>query len=344
MKRTIGGLVTALVLSAGAQAAPISTQQSLNFSAGSQSLFGPGSGSAGFRTNGMVGTNALGFSWDIGASSGRVDSAGFGGRIDYRYDNEVFVDAADRVTFDFQGIPGGSRFATSFGAGIETNWHVLGLTGCIYCVGETLRVNTSRTSGLDTPHTGSDRATAAGVEVGPNILVASATAGVDVDVIQRSTFEATGIRGTLTATNRATGAMRQQSLSIANNAPFTVDLGLDEVGIWDVAMTGLTLSNSFFSSFTAALTPFVQYTVGVFCGDPSTDADNGFGCADDGRADWDLANLNLGTTQRFGLSFNQLNLNPFSISVLAPQAVPGPSALVLLGMGALVLLRRRRLG
>lgn len=334
--------LTAGLVSASAHAVPVSGSVNVDFDTGTESLFGPGGSAVGFETSGSVGDSNLGFTYDISASSGSVDSARFDGRINYAYENDVYVDDNDRVSFSFFGDTNGGNFETTFGASIETKYRILGFTDCIYCAGATLDTNDNFRPRLDTTFSDSDRETVSGVEVGPNIGVASATAGVDLDVTQRSNFNASGISGTLRATNRDTGTSQDMGFDILNNGVASLDLGLDEAGLWDISLRNLTLDHEFWSSFTATLTPFVQYTIGAFCGDPGDDSDNSVLCGGDGRADWDLANLSLGSTDRFALGFNRLNLNPFSINVLPPAAVPAPATLGLLGLAGLVLLRRRQ--
>jgi len=331
-----------------AEALPVTTSQSLNFSAGKQSLWGPGGAAASFKKSGSVGNTTLGFKYSAKASSGTVESARFAGQLRYSYDDYINVNADDLLSMQFIGNPNGGLIDTLFGASLTTEYQILGFTGCIFCAGLTLDIDQSFTPRLDRRFSGSDTATPVTLEVGPNLGLAAATAGVDIDLTQTSSLTGTGITGMVTATNRGSGTSLNQSVSVLNNGIFNLDLGLDEVGIWDVSLTNLSLSNQFFSSFGLSLVPFVQYFVGLGCGEPGTDSDNGIFCASDGRADFTLANLDLGSTQAFALNFNSLNLNPFSIETFAaPVAqVPEPGSITLLAIGllALGLLRLDRAG
>lgn len=327
-----------------AHAVPVSGSQFLDFQAGKQSLWGPGGLAGSFSASGSVGNSTLGFQYDIKASSGTVERASFDGFLNYSYQNGALVSDADVVNFSFAGSSNGGLIDTLFGASLTTEYKLLGGTGCIYCRGASIDIDKPFTPSIGTAFSGSDSATTISASVGPSIPGAEATAGVDIDMSQTSTLTGKGIHGQITAVHQGTGATRNFLLDLTNNGQFAVDLGLDQAGIWDVSLTSLVLDNEFFSSFTASLVPFAQYYFGLGCGDLSTDSDNGLLCGGDGRASWNLANISLGQTQKFGLSFNSLNLSPFSISVVNSVAtVPEPGAISLLGAGilALSLLRRR---
>jgi len=338
--------VVAVAFAGDAHAALITTSQALDFEAGKQSLWGPGGVAASFHAEGGVGNATLGFNYAAKASTGTVENASFDGLLKYAYEDSPLLGDASVVRFNFTGASGGGLIDTLFGASLTTEYRILGGEGCIYCLGASLDINKSFTPALDTSFSASDIATPATAAVGPNIGVAEGTAGVDIDVKQTSTLRGNGISGTVTAVNRETGAARSSTLDILDGGLFDVDLGLDLAGLWDVTLTSLTLDNSFFSAFAVSFVPFVQYTIGVGCGDAGTNSDNGLLCGGDGRAAWNLPNISLGTTQTFALTFNQLNLRAFTIDVLdrAPTAVPEPSPLALLagGLCALCLVRRRQ--
>jgi hypothetical protein len=115
-----------------------------------------------------------------------------------------------------------------------------------------------------------------------------------------------------------------------------VSMGLFGRGDWTFDFVDLQLVNLFDNDFLLGVDPFVQYTVGVKCGDPGTNRDNGWFCIADDKATFHLAGVSLYDGDQFGLNFTPSDLRSFTVHV-TPE--PGTLALILaaIGMGGLCL-------
>lgn len=240
----------------------------------------------------------------------------------------------------FLGDSNGGKLDSLLGADINVDGYVLGVKFDIYDRDYSLDVDKIFTPMIDMTVTGNDSFTGASGSVGPNIVVASATAGVDVDVSQDVNFTGTEITGMLMAKHRDSGLMTMTSLLLDTAANETLTLDLVKGGYWDLKYVSLDLNSEFFTEFFLDLVPFVQYTVGLGCGDPGDDSDNGVLCGGDGRADWKLLSIPLFESATFALAFDDIAAtSEFSVHI-----VPEPGSLVLFGVGlaGLGLMRRRR--
>ena len=335
-----------MMFGAAASAALVSTSQTVTFNSGQESIWGPGQGTS-FRRSGTFRTSSSGDNARVGysarASTGtaRVD---YSGALGLSYDDTVTLGQNATLDLGFSG--GSSRLRSDFGAGFDTTYGLtvggINISGCIFCLDYDTDIDRRFASRLGTAASGSDSFEVASVEFGPNVIVGSATVGATADVSHSASFVANSINGTLEAINQTTGAMRNLDFSLGAGG-LSLDLALDELGLWDISFSPLSLANRLTSSFGIDLNLFAGAHVGVFCGDRSTNSDNGFGCIADEGISKNVGSVSLGSVSR-ALGFNQVALNPFSINVVAAAAaVPEPGVISLLGLGllALAMIRKR---
>ena len=189
--------------------------------------------------------------------------------------------------------------------------------------------------------TDSDSFAPASTAIGPDIGVGSAQAGIDYDIVQNARHTVSALNGLVRATHQGDGQIRTSLFSL--NATDTISLNLDLPGTWDVQLTSLSLDNLFSTDFNLAFDPFMQYTLGINCGDAGTDSDNGFGCVSDGRLDTTLASVRLFSNTPFALAMQSSNtLSSFQINVAAPVPEPHDYAMFLVGLGLIGWMARRR--
>lgn len=342
-----------LCLAAATPATAATAQQSLLFNSGTQSLWGA-DGSAGFGASGYaVGNHALGISYSLSASSGTVSS---------QVDAQLGADFADTVAwdqrnavqvgFDFLGNPSASQFSTDLGAHAKVSAHLnlnllgvpIGWNPALLDVDYQLDIDRGFTAALPQSLTGSDAFTPASIGVGlPTFGIGLAGgAGVDLDVRQNAQFQLDGLSGLVQARHRDSGTTVLQALSLNSAAEQWLSFDLASAGTWDFSYLDLSLANRFTTQFAMDMLAYVEYGVGIYCGDLGTDSDN-IACTDD-RLRANLAGVNLFRSPEIQLAFGPLDTGTaFSVEVLAAP-VPEPASLLLMiaGSGAL-LMRRRRL-
>lgn len=334
-------LITSLAMMAGSvSAALVSTGQAVKFNSGQESIWGAGQG-VNFRKSGSFGGSTAKVGYNVRASSGTATVA-YNGSLGYTYDDTVTLGQA--ATLDLGFLGGASRLVSAFGAGFDTTYNLnalgININGCIFCKSYDTDINEAFTAKLGGEASGRDAFELARVEFGPNVIVGSATVGSTADVSHASKFKASAITGTLEALNRGTGTSKLLNFSLAD-AGLSLDLGLDELGLWDITLKGLNLVNNLNSAFGIDLNLFAGAHLGFDCGDPWSNDDNGFFCGGDVGVFKNVGAVSLGSVNKM-LGFNTLNLNPFSINVQAAK-VPEPGILSLFGLGlvALGFMRRR---
>lgn len=342
----------ALCLVAATPATAATAQQSLLFNSGTQSIWGT-DGSAGFGAGGYaIGNHSLGISYSLSASSGTVRSQ-VGAQLGADFADTVAWDQrnAVQVGFDFFGNPSASQFSTDLGAHAKVSAHLnlnlgvpIGWNPALMDVDYRLDIDRSFTAALPQSLSGSDAFTPASIGVGlPTFGIGLAGgAGVDLDVRQNAQFKLDGLNGLVQARHRDSGDTVLQALTLDSSAEQWLSFDLASAGIWDFSYLDLSLANRFTTQFAMDMLAYVEYGVGVYCGDLGTDDDN-FACTDD-RLRANLAGVNLFRSPEIQLAFGPLDTGTaFSVEVLAAP-VPEPASLLLMlaGSGAL-LMRRRRL-
>jgi len=336
--------------SALAHAIPITVTEALNFATVplAQSQFSPGGSAAEFGASGKTPGNTLGISYETRATSGSA-TAHVNGNLEINYDSDGRVAAPVGIGLKYTGL--GSSYSTLLGAYFNVKAFIdVGIISepppgfCIVgptanlgshasrCLSYSLATSAGFNTNFGVASTGADSLTAATAGVGPDIVAASATAGVDLNLDQDTSFTPLEIVGNLVATNTRTGEVVESPVTIDDLLSQTLFLDLTSIGVWEISLVDLALANIFSNAFDLSLVPFVQYTIGLGCGDPGTDSDNGVLCAGDGRADFNLASISVYDNEPFALSFNTLATDSFLINV-----VPEPGALTLLAIGILLL-------
>ena len=318
----------------------------VDFSSPTQSFWGPGQSSANFNYNYLLGSSSFGVRFQTGASTGTVN-ANYNGSVSVSY-NDVANEGNVPLTIAYSGASGGGSFQTALGAFVDVKaLFPVPFVGTVpvTITNPSYALNTGATftpSPPDAPH-GTDSFTPAASAIGPDIGVLSGQAGINYNIVQNSTLNINALTGIATATNENSGHVRTASFSLGSLD--TVNLNLNESGVWDIALSNLGLSNLFSTNFSLALQPFISYTVGLGC-DPFNPKNNGPLCGGAGALDTTIASFQFYHNNPFALDFGT-NYAPstFQIDVAAPtNPVPEPStaSLIGFGLGGLVLLRWRR--
>ena len=326
-------------------ASPLTQNYTVDFSSPTQSFWGPGQSSASFNYNQLVlGNTSFGLRFQTGASTGTVN-ANYNGSVSVSYNNAA-GEGNVPLTIGYSGASNGGNFQTALGAFVDVTAY-FPIIGGVTITNPGYYLNTGATitpSPPDAPH-GTDPFTPAATAIGPDLPpIGSGQAGINYNIVQNSTLDINALTGIATATNETSGHMRTAAFSLGSLD--TINLNLNEPGVWDVGLSNLGLSNLFSTNFSLALQPFVEYTIGPNCKSPYTNSDNGLGCVSDGGLAKTIASFQFYHNNPFALAFGtSYTPTTFQIDVAAPtNPVPEPSTVSLLGfgLGGLVLLRWRR--
>lgn len=332
-----------LGLIGAAHATPMTATYALDFSSPVESFWGPGQSAASFGYNHLIlGNTGFGMRFQTGASTGTVASS-YNGKVSVGYDSQAQQGPVN-LTLGYQGDPSGGNFDTLLGAFVKVTAYFPVIGGqTVTNPNYSLQTGSTFTPSPPDGPAGSDSFTPASSTIGPDIGVGSAQAGIDYDIVQDSTFTINEVKGTILATHE--GDLVTRSAPFSLGATTNVSLNLDLSGIWDVHLMDVGLDNLFSTTFSLAFVPFVQYTLGLGCGDPGTNSDNGIFCTGDGRLDTTVASFPFYSNNPFALNTNVLNdFANFQIDVAAGPAptVPEPATLALLGIGLASLCFSRR--
>lgn len=337
IKFWVAGAVLAGAVAAPVQAAVVSYSQDLLFSAASQSFWGPGGSAASFSSSRMLGSEGLGVSYAVSASTGTVSGA-YAGAISGRYTDVVPVGGVWSGIFAFEG-QAGHELKSIIGAAVNVTAHALGGDICILCKDYSLQGTLATGPALDQTTKASDTLTLASPGVGANIGIGSVKAGVDLDIKENLSFTPLAVSSVLRATDRFGQEISQTVYFDIDGTSTRVNMALPGRGYWTFDFTDIKLVNLFDNDFLLNINPFVQYTAGVRCGDPGTNKDNGWFCLADDKAVFTVADVSLYNGNPFALSFSSPDATAFTARQ-APE--PGMLALVMGALGIGAALRRRR--
>ena len=298
----------------------------VEFSAGSQSFWGPGKSAASLDKGGRAGVSILGkdvgVGFNVDASSGTV-SGNYKGNLSLL--GAASHDLASGLfSLDSAFDATGGSLSTKFGASLDVYAYVEGIAKLSFPGFP--KGNNLNTSGSINRELGVNRSFSGSTNLDLNAFdIWILSAGATFKVTQASSFKANSIRGNLTARHVDSGATQRRSYTIGD----AIDLDLGQAGDWVLSLSGLRLSNTFKTGFDGAIGGFV---------DPPGD-----------RKEITTKNFNLFDTSSFGLSFGSANwassmrVNVFDSSINSTEPVPEPGTLVLLGaVGAFVVIRRVR--
>jgi len=322
---------------AAAPAAVVHLNQQATFVAPSQSFWGPGGAAASFASSAMFGSHWLGVSYGVAASTGTIGGS-YGGQVAGRYSGDVDLGSAWSGVFSFSGIAG-YQLSSLIGAQIDVTAHALQGDVCILCANYALSGQLTSGPALDRSTTASDKLIFASPGIGANIGVGSIKAGVDLAIQQNLKFTPLAVSAVLEARSPSGRVLQERLLFDTDGASVRVAMVLPERGLWQFDFTSLQLVNQFDNDFVLGIDPFVQYTVGVRCGDPGTNTDNGWFCLSDDKATFHLAGVNLYNGTPFSLAFNGPDLQAFTVY---QNPEPAGHALLLAALGAAALAGRPR--
>ena len=307
-----------------------------------QSLWGSGS-SLNFGASGSGSFAGISYSYDVGASSGTL-SAEYQGGISVNYTSYLSAPGTATIGLNFVGDTNGGNITSDLGA-----WANINIGGLdILDEGYSLNIDQSFTPTLGQVASGEDSATIGGY--GLDIGIASV--GANLDLQQTDALAVSKIEGNLVASLEGSSTSITTPFSLSSSG-LTFDLGLSEIGTWDVSFQNLTLDNLFSTSFDAALVLYEEHISGIsFCYYTVRTFFGNFriyypcGVAFDENT-FTLADIDLYDRDPFSLDFGSTSpLQGFSILVgVEPNpTVPEPAswALLLIGLASLVCLYRQR--
>lgn len=346
-------IATAVLLALPAMAQAITVDTTFSYAKNGTGLYGLGA--VGFNKSATldVGVATLGFG--ASASTGSVDASATA-QVQATFDNSIALSAATNATVDvslnnlsygFDTLMGARAYASvdfkpihvtvPLAPDINIDPAPFDIIGANYA----LSASNSRSGGLGTSTTGTDSLPVAGDGV-PSIPGITPVAQVTLDARQSSTLTMNDLVGVIRATHVGDGAVVFDSFSLLSDPLASLNLGL--AGDWNLDYMGVMLDNTFKSTFGLGATATIGFSVGLGCGDPSTNSDNGIACIYDAGASASSPTLNLLSANPFAIDWGSKTASLGTINVYddSVATVPLPAGLVLLltGLGGLAGLGR----
>lgn len=297
------------------------------FKAPDQSLWGPFGAVTDFGKSGSTG-QPIGFSYDAKANMGTIQ-ADVAGAITADY--TPVCNGPTTVALSYQGTPGGSQVQSRLGASVSVDAFVyydlpwplgeIDVSWPIYDWDSFLDPTGPFGGQLGQLGSAYDQFAYDGVGLSKTVTVGTTdyTLGTSVDILIGQTTQVTpeSISGSLVAKGPG-GERISKPFGITAAGPAAVSFDLTCLGDWDFCLENVKLAGTAGIDFNSSLGVRIDYFFGSW-EKTITDFDNYTGTP-------------------FALAFNAIG----SCGDFTVQVVPEPLGMALLGLGALVLLQRRR--
>jgi len=316
VKARLLGVLVAGAMGLGLPAHAAVLVQSLDFTAPTQSMWGPGTVSAGFDfTNSVgvdlplgLGTFSIGYS--VGASTGQVNG-NFYGNVRTTYTEVLsLMSPTTAINLSYFGDTNGGLLHSTIGAHAQ-------LTSSVGNVGPNFQLDINKTYTPQLPQSVSASNSIDPVARLTLIDVIAASAGVNLAVTETDNFSAHGIDGALNYSRQGSSVVGTIPFTIGTNAGISLPVSLAEAGTWDFWFDNTSLSNTFSTGF--------DLNIGVF---GHTAAGCGFLALESCDDSFNVISPHVFSSSPFALAFNGTALQGFSIEV-----IPEPATLALLGLG-----------